>query len=1023
MHKIASRSDFEGCAHSALESMISLRFQMMAFFSRIFRTAMIALILLLSISSSGLAQDYLYDTWGIGEGLPQSSVNQILQTSDGYIWVATEGGLARFDGVQFTIYNTDNTSALMSNRINGLFENTNGDLLIGHTEGGLVVYRNNRFLNMSDSLGYPFYGYYSFWFDAEGRIHSKIALTSEMKIHDPITYQLLEDNRTISHSKVFKSFTIGGFDYYFYRDSIARYAHSGSDEKPETISVSVKEAMVGQGADDFWILTGRELCQYVNLEKIKCFDIQEEAFQDKAYRLFSSAKGKIYIGIYQSVVLVFDISTSSFSVLKFGEICEDGRMEDVYEDREGNIWYSTSTCGLIKQRPDRFTYIGESNLSKGGNTYPIAIGSDKMIWVSTREKGIFLYDSLFNELPLPESFQKKGFSQSIESYNGDFYFYFMRSVGIVKWNGKKQEYIYFPDSAKNPTDALYASKSEGLLVGTSTGILRLNNHEELEAYPLSDSLNLRDIVNIYEDMQGLLWVVSNAEIICFDLSIQEVKYRFGQEHETKPFYRGIGEDEDGRIYVGSYGNGLMVIQNGDLKRFSTDHGLAENVVSSITSDGNGNIWLTGNRGLSRIVKEEVAAIHDGSLDILNVILYDEQTDGLRTGEFNGGNNQSKAHLGENRYLFPTMKGVVYVDFDRMDFNELPPPVHVEKLLYADSTILVQDQVSLPYSEGRLEIYYTALSFTSPKNVRFKYRLEGYETNWTYARAERKTSYSKIPPGMYTFQVVASNNEGVWNEEGDSLIINIVPPFYMTAWFRLLLVLAGVISVGLVTYAIIRRNKNQLIEKQRSRLEAIVNTEERERQRIAKDLHDGVGQLLSSVKMNLTNTESKLGNEQAIQMLDQSKRDIDQIATELRNISYNLLPSSLEKFGLATAIEEQIKKLEDADNISLHFTNSVEQDRFDPQVEIMLYRLFQEMLNNTLKHAQASEITVQLLQYGKELQLMFEDNGKGFNLKSGLEQAGSSGLKNLYSRVALINGKISIDSHPSSGTIIIVEVNL
>ena len=277
--------------------------------------------------------------------------------------------------------------------------------------------------------------------------------------------------------------------------------------------------------------------------------------------------------------------------------------------------------------------------------------------------------------------------------------------------------------------------------------------------------------------------------------------------------------------------------------------------------------------------------------------------------------------------------------------------------------------------------------------------------------------------MYTFQVVASNNEGVWNEEGDSLIINIVPPFYMTAWFRLLLVLAGVISVGLVTYAIIRRNKNQLIEKQRSRLEAIVNTEERERQRIAKDLHDGVGQLLSSVKMNLTNTESKLGNEQAIQMLDQSKRDIDQIATELRNISYNLLPSSLEKFGLATAIEEQIKKLEDADNISLHFTNSVEQDRFDPQVEIMLYRLFQEMLNNTLKHAQASEITVQLLQYGKELQLMFEDNGKGFNLKSGLEQAGSSGLKNLYSRVALINGKISIDSHPSSGTIIIVEVNL
>jgi signal transduction histidine kinase len=655
--------------------------------------------------------------------------------------------------------------------------------------------------------------------------------------------------------------------------------------------------------------------------------------------------------------------------------------------------------------------------------YPISVSDDGTIWTGTRENGVLLYDSLFNAKPYPTALTANGFATSIEACDGNMYFYYISRDYIMRWDGKSARQIPFPDGKAHSTEALFCSQREGLIVGSRDGIFKLNEENELIKHPLSDLVNIPNITAMHEDAQGRLWIVGNADVACYDPTKNEIVYQFGESDENVRYYRGIEEDSDGVIYVGSYGNGLMVIENGEMHLITTDHGLVENVISSITLDGNGSIWLTGNKGLSRITKEELTAVLDGSIARLNVIFYDEQTDGMRTGEFNGGMQQSKCHLGENRYLFPTLKGAVFIDFDRMMFNELPPPVNVERIIYADSTLFSNDRVTVPYSAGRMDIFYTALSFTSPQNVRFKYRLEGYEEEWTNAGAERKTSYSKLPPGTYDFQVIASNNEGVWNEKGDQLTIEIVPPFYMTTWFKILLVLVGLLLVASITTGVIRRNKKMLMEKQRLRLEAIVNTEERERHRIAKDLHDGVGQLLSSVKMNLSNTESKLNDKQAAAMLVQSKKDIDQITTELRNISYNLLPSSLDKFGLAPAMEEQIKKLEDGSDISIHFNNSSKQERFDPKVEITLYRVFQEMLNNSLKHSTASEITVQLLQFGNELQLMFEDNGKGFNLKSGLEKAGSSGLKNLYSRVALINGNMVIDSHPNSGTVIIVEVKL
>jgi len=218
---------------------------------------------------------------------------------------------------------------------------------------------------------------------------------------------------------------------------------------------------------------------------------------------------------------------------------------------------------------------------------------------------------------------------------------------------------------------------------------------------------------------------------------------------------------------------------------------------------------------------------------------------------------------------------------------------------------------------------------------------------------------------------------------------------------------------------------QITEQQKKQLEAIMETEENERRRIATDLHDGIGQLLSGIKINLAVAQEKIHQtdlNNSIELLEKSQQDIIQITNELRNISYNLLPPSLEHFGLSAAINEEVKKLKLNPALTVEFSQFIEQTRFNHKIEITLFRIFQELLNNILKHANASEITIQLIQHEMELIFMMEDNGKGFDLQKGLEKIDSRGLKNLYSRLALIDGKIKIDSSKNAGTSITIEVS-
>ncbi len=319
--------------------------------------------LLFCFAPEGSAQNYFYDKWEVKDGLPQNSVNQVIQTSDGYLWVATEGGLGRFDGLKFETFNSQNVAPFSSNRIGVLRENTNGDLLIGSYKSGLVIYRNGDFFKPD----LPFVGgsnsvreitpdgFGRIWL-AFSEIDTLIALNAE-------TYEILPTNiallRRPTHS-VFKDerhlFFSGGKKLDI-RDSLMSRAN---DVESPNWDSDIQSILSPQDGDAHWVMEN-DILHKLNKKNFVIsgtYPIPDEYNSDSTISVFEKAGGKIYISYFNSSeVIIFNEETASFNLLKLDEICENGTIQHIYSDREENIWLATNICGLLKLKPPRFTYL------------------------------------------------------------------------------------------------------------------------------------------------------------------------------------------------------------------------------------------------------------------------------------------------------------------------------------------------------------------------------------------------------------------------------------------------------------------------------------------------------------------------------------------------------------------------------------------------------------------------------------------------------------------------------------------
>jgi signal transduction histidine kinase len=393
-------------------------------------------------------------------------------------------------------------------------------------------------------------------------------------------------------------------------------------------------------------------------------------------------------------------------------------------------------------------------------------------------------------------------------------------------------------------------------------------------------------------------------------------------------------------------------------------------------------------------------------------------------ECNGGHWPAGIRARDGKLWFPTEDGIAIVDPEQVPLNQNPPPVIIESSFIEGRPVPFNSPIRLSPVQNHVEIEYTAFSFANPERIRFKYKLEGLDQDWVDAGSRRTAYYSHLPPGNYNFKVIAANGDGVWNTQGTQLAISVLPPFYRTWWFVSIMFIAGIGAVVFAwQYRVSHLQRAYAAQQVFSR--QLIASQERERKRIAGELHDSLGQQLLIIKNWAVLALNSLQNQKSPkEPLDEISSTASHAVEEMRGIAYNLRPYQLEKLGLTVAIRGLIARVAASSNIRFAAEIDVVDGLFSQEIEISIYRIVQEALNNTIKHSHATEGRVLVTSSSGTLDLMIEDNGRGFtppDVRLPQQVHKGFGLLGIAERVRMLGGRLVIESAPGGGSTIQISL--
>jgi signal transduction histidine kinase len=564
---------------------------------------------------------------------------------------------------------------------------------------------------------------------------------------------------------------------------------------------------------------------------------------------------------------------------------------------------------------------------------------------------------------------------------------------------------------------LWLGTLKGNAPGNPGGLYRLKDGETTH-YSVENGLVSSDVRVITQDHQGALWIGTTDGLSRFTDG-RFTNYTTGHGL-SNDHVRDIYEDADGTLWIGTYGGGLNRFKNGAFTPITTRNGLFDNIVSRILEDARGNFWMSCNRGIYRVSRQELNDAADGKIRAVTSISYGVG-DGMATSECNGGAQPAGWKTRDGKLWFPTIKGVVVVDPTMV--NQLPPPVHIEQMLADKISVDLSQPIEIAPGQKDLEIHYTALCFTAPEKVRFKYQLEGYDETWVDAGARRTAYFTHLPPGAYRFRVIAVNNDGVWNMDGASLQFEQLPPFWQTWWFWSLAI-AGVGSLAALAY---HQRVSQLKQAKTAQEEfsrRLIELQEDDRKRIASELHDSLSQSLVIIKNRaLHSLQTPEKPELAFEQMEEIVESASQALTEVRQMAYDLRPFQIDRLGLTKAIEAMVRKVANSNELNMTTDLDLIDGLLPSALEIHLYRIVQESLNNIIKHAEATEASVTIKKNSQLMELTIQDNGKGFDPDLTTNDRSGFGWINMRERVRILGAILSIQSAPGQGTTVIVRVAL
>jgi signal transduction histidine kinase/ligand-binding sensor domain-containing protein len=975
--------------------------------------ACVACLLTLNCTDTALAAQYRYDAWTVGNGLPQNIIRGIAQTPDGYLWIATLDGLARFDGVRFTTFNKSNTPGIASNRFSSMVADPDGELWLSNESGGLTRYHHGSFHTYSAEDGIPANSVRGITGDGAGNLW----LLSDESIMqwNKTTGELLDvtpDNLRIHYETLhWESAGFWGLDnsglHIFTR------GHFMSYPLPTWLPSST---IWGVGVDEngsVWIETEDGKQAVVLAGKQEAEPVDSAHPRPFSYRDPHGHVWTMHVAQRLTRFLDFESIGQAASI----------PMDRFLEDHEGNVWIGTEGSGLYRLQEQSVYVYSKAQGLRDSNIYPVYQDRSGAIWVGAWQSGLSRFSNgSFTNYGVAQGLPSPLVTALTEDRDGNLWVGTHAGLGIFK-DGKfgKPFGVLLPERAI--PQAMLQDRGGTMWIGTSSGLV-LYRDGPTKTLTVQDGLATNDVRVIVESRSGDIWIGGYGGLT----RVHGGQFTRWTESDGLPSdnIRAIYEDRDGAIWIGTYDGGLGRLKDGKITRYTEKNGLFNNGVFQILEDGRGNLWMSCNRGIYRVSKQELNAFADGRLATITSVAYGK-SDGLLNVECNGGMWPAGIKTRDGKLWFPTQDGIAIVDPGTIRINPQSPPVVIEAAS-VDGIRASLDGLRIPPGKENLVIEYTALSFVHSDQIRFQYKLEGLDSGWIDAGSRRTAYYSHLPPGTYTFHVIARNSDGVWNDVGQSLTVAVLAPFYRTLWFTILevLVFAGIIGIA-VRYRLWQLEQKQAIQKAFS--QQLIASQENERQRIAAELHDSLGQrlvVISNLALFSMRSQDKAGTAGGESgAMKEISAETALAIQETREISYNLRPFQLDRLGLTKAVEGILRSVAAASGIRI--TSEVDNidDAFPADLRINFYRIVQESLNNVMKHAQATETAVRITRNKERITLSIRDNGKGFAAGTRPSKAGKSGfgLAGMAERANSLGGSFRVWSAPDQGTAMTVEIPL
>lgn len=989
-------------------------------------------ILLLAIVFIGnaKAQQLYFNHLSVDNGLSQGVNNSIYRDSRGFVWISSFDGLNRFDGMDCEVFRTGqvNAKGLKGTLFLNILEDAKGNVWIGGNEGLNKFDRlHNSFHNYTmqqplnrDKFYSPFYidDKQNIWVQSGSQI---LLFDTELNKFIPVNVPFTNGNILVKsadselYKPVSKIYAINKNEPVFFTADVHKTRASWVEHKPHLAVKKVNQFVIDNVNSRMVAGTEKGLYLVDLTDSVIKPLLVKKTGEYYISTLHLDNNKNIWAGTLNDGLLKINSVDWQISMhyksSNFDQNSLSGKqVQYVTTDNRQDLWVAIWGKGIDYTSLSKFQfnhYLTREDIIpyKGDNFTKSIVQVNNEIWCGTQSSGIIILDSA-NKI---KKVLKEGLPPSVEHlfyFNHNVYVSTLNGLYVVNSRSKLISKINFVGNFNKAIQFNYASllDSSTLLLSTNNGLL-ISEVNALASSAKNIGKAGEVYLTTYKDESGTLYL--SKPFKGFDIcrytndSLMVIK-TISLDATVKCFYETSND-----LWIGTT-SGLVLFNK---KRkfvtriFSIADGLNNQYVYGIVPDKN-FLWLSTNAGLNRF-------------DTKNFSVKTFTTKhGLQSNEFN---TYAFCKTTDNEILFGGVNGLNAFYPDSLSYNTAPPQVSLSILQVNDSlykqrdAVAELDSLSLNYQQNTISFQFTVIDYSNPSENYISYILEGYDKRWITASNKALIRYANLPAGIYSLKVKAYNSDGVVANNVYTLVLSIDTPWWQSWWFGLITIFLAIAAIVMVVRFYFKRK----LLGQKLMLEKDLAIEQ-ERNRMARDLHDGLGGMLSGIKHSLSaigsgittrnDSDAIVGN--TIGMLDASIK-------ELRRVAYNMMPESMLRFGLDASIRDYCYDLSANGNVQVVF-QSYGVDNWTPkqEVAISIYRIVQELVTNSLRHANASQVIVQFIKDNNKLNITVEDNGQGFD-KSLLYHSKGIGWLSMKHRVAQLKGVIEINSEKGKG----VSVNI